>query len=245
MSRVTKIVFFGDVHSNLPALKKVAAAAEFRGADKIVCLGDVVGYAAQPNECVEFIASLAKKLGKKFACVQGNHDWATVTGDASWFNPLAARAIAWTRSRIKPRNLAFLAALPQKLEFRAEGKKFFVVHGSPRDALFEYVYPDDEALLRSLLRQARADVLAMGHTHVPFAREFHEKSSAKLVFNPGSVGQPRDFDARAAFALVDVTQRGRVRAEIKRVEYNAREAAREVLRAGLPPRFAERLFYGK
>jgi putative phosphoesterase len=181
---------------------------------------------------------MLKKL-KNFRCVLGNHDWAVLGGDTSWFNPWAAEAIKWTRGRISNENLSFIKKLPTKIEFNASGKKFFVTHGSPKDALFEYVYADD-ARLPSFLSRMRADILIMGHTHVPFVKRFGEK----IVLNPGAVGQPRDGDARASYAEIEVRAKT-LSARIKRVEYDVGKTAREVTDAGLPRVLAKRLFLGE
>ncbi len=221
---VARLNLIADVHGNLPALE--AVLDELPKA-KTLHLGDVVGYNPYPKEVIELLQE------RRIASVMGNHDNAVLTGDVSWFNPVAARAILWTREHLSEEELAYLASLP--LEIKNE---VCAVHGSPRRRLEEYVFPDypDEAL-SAFLKLAGRRILAMGHTHVPFWRRVGDA----LVVNPGSVGQPRDGDARASFASIDLST---LEVEIVRVEYDISRVAREILRAGLPAVLAQRLFEG-
>ena len=220
-----QVAIISDIHSNLPALREVLK--EIRGM-KIFCCGDLVGYAAFPNEVIEAV----KK--NKIISILGNHDYAVITGDTSWFNPVAAAAIDWTRKEIKKENLDFLNSLPKFYE-----GDFYMVHGSPRNELDEYVsedYPENELL--SFFECTSKDAMILGHTHKPFIK----KLGGRLIFNPGSVGQPRDMDPRAAYAVFDTTAK---KAEIKRVEYDIREAANAIIEKGLPEFLARRLYFGR
>jgi len=217
-----------DVHSNLVALKEVLSEIEKLGELPIIHCGDLVGYNPWPNEVVE----LMRERGIK--SVMGNHDRAVVTRETSWFNPTAATAIDWTADTITPENLEYLTFLPQAVR----EEEYFMVHGSPMRPIEEYVYPDyNRHILEEFLKIADRDSLILGHTHIPFALKLGER----LIFNPGSVGQPRDGDPRAAYAILDTEERA---VDIKRVEYDIDSVEREILRLGLPHALGQRLHYG-
>ena len=229
------IGLLADVHANIDALETVLATLAARGVEQIYCAGDLVGYNAAPNACCERLRHLN--------CVQGNHDWAALLDpkdpDLSWFNASARSAIHWTSRQLTPANRAFLAALPHRLRFQVAGRWVTIVHGTPRDPLHEYEYGDEdpEARLVQLLDEAEADILVMGHTHLPYVRTV----GARLVINPGSVGQPRDQDPRTSCAILDPVG---MRAEILRLDYDHPTAAQRVRDAGLPPALASRLSKG-
>lgn len=230
------IALIADIHSNLTAMKAVLTDAKKRKGkkvEKIYCVGDVVGYAAKPNECCELI----KK--EKIPCILGNHDLNAVTLERiDWFNPVAAAALRWTHLTLSRENRRWLTSLPRKLTFKADRKRICMIHGSPRDPIYEYVLPDvTDITLRHFLDTAKTDILVLAHTHMPFVR----KVDGRLVINPGSVGQPRDGDARASYALVDPEA---AKATIERVTYDIDKTAREIEKARLPYLLASRLYSG-
>ncbi len=199
------LAVISDIHSNIDALEMVLEKVD---SDRILCCGDIVGYYARPNECIEKLRKL------KAISVTGNHDLACVTGDTNGFNPYAKEAIVWTRKVIKDKNTEFLHNLKRKIRLKLDGVDIVIVHGSPKDPISEYIFPyTPDSTLKSFLESENADILIMGHTHVPFIKKFGDK----LVFNQGSVGQPRDGDNRASFALLDVFNR---KATIYRVKYD-------------------------
>lgn len=225
--------FLSDIHSNIDALEVVADEIKEEG--KVIVLGDIVGYGAEPEKVLEWVSSNSDVV------IQGNHDYAIGTGDTSWLNMTAAVAAEWTRRRLSPDRLSYLSSLPQKLFLEVEGYRLMIVHGSPDDPLHEYVFPQThEALFDHYLSSRRVDILAMGHTHYPFEK----KTERGLVFNPGSVGQPRDGDPRASFSILTVEGK-ELRIDNKRVEYDIKSAAEKIYRAGLPKRFGDRLFEGR
>ncbi len=219
-----ELAIISDVHSNLHALK--AVMEKLKGY-KVLCCGDLVGYGAFPNEVVETI------MREGIPSILGNHDYAAFTGDTTWFNPIAAEAMVWTRDRLKEDNLAFLRELP-----REHSNELALFHGSPIDLLNDYVYPDaGDSYLEGFFDVVKKEILVLGHTHVPFVREL----KGKLLFNPGSVGQPRDLDPRAAYAILDTEKR---KVEIFRTEYDVKGAAKAIVEAGLPTQLGERLHSG-
>jgi len=228
---VRRFVVVSDIHSNLQALQAVLGAAE---EEEVYCLGDLVGYGASPNEVLE----LLKDRGAK--AVMGNHDNAAVTGDTGWFNARAAMAVLWTRANLTEENVAYLSRLPMQLREDLEGVKAYMAHGSPDDQLREYVDPRTHGdLFQHYLAKTGSALVALGHTHVPYSWG----GERGRVFNPGSVGQPRDGDPRAAYAMVTVDG-GSSSLDLRRAEYDVRRAARKIIDAGLPRQLADRLLVG-
>lgn len=226
-----QVVFISDIHGNLEALKAVEANLP---AAPIYCLGDLVGYGANPNEVVEWVKERAE------VCILGNHDLAVVTGDASWFNPAAAKAIRWTRRVIKPENLSFLANLADRTGLNIARLKTLLVHGSPDDPISEYVYPETHSGFFDIyLTREGVDLIGMGHTHIPYSW----RSSRGVIFNPGSVGQPRSGRPEACYAVLKF-EGSAFEIEHKLVPYDIESAASKILAAGLPSFLASRLFSG-
>ncbi|MBO3755128.1 MAG: metallophosphoesterase family protein [Candidatus Brockarchaeota archaeon] len=228
-----KIVIFSDIHSNFDALAAVLNDVE--DYDMLICLGDLVGYGAQPNEVVETVRTLKPQM-----LIAGNHDYAVVTEDVSGFVWHAVKAIKWTREVLREENLQYLSNLPHFSNVKLEELKVGAYHGSPREPLDEYIFPGmPEFTLKSLLELAKADILLLGHTHVPF----HFNFNSKLILNPGSVGQPRDGDPRASYAVLEV-KGNNVSHNLQRVEYNIDLAASKIVQSGLPSFLADRLYCG-
>jgi predicted phosphodiesterase len=242
-----RYLIISDVHSNLAAFEAVLAdAGSF---DKIWCLGDMVGYGPDPNECVERLRDLPH------ICVAGNHDWATLGKlDIEDFNPDAQKACLWTRKQLSPSNLEYLEALPESF---IEGS-FTVVHGSPRHPIWEYIlYP---STARANFEHFDTRFCFVGHTHVPIIYRHHPKNpnqacdvlipsfddtlvlgEERLIINPGSVGQPRDGDPRASYAILDPDE---LTLEYRRIPYPIGITQAKMVERGLPVRLIIRLGYG-
>ena len=226
------IAFISDIHSNIHALKEVLKEIEKENVDKIVCCGDVVGYNAFPSECIDVVKE------KVDHCVLGNHDYAVITGDTGWFNEYGVAGIDYCRRILSKDDIRFLSNLETHLYIEADDLKIYVTHGSPRDEIFEYIFPDvEDSLLIDLSEIARADIVVMGHTHVPMERRVKNK----IFLNPGSVGQPRDGDPRASFMIFDTGKREVI---FRRVSYDIDSASRAILENDLPRFLAQRLYLG-
>ena len=228
-----KIVIISDVHSNLDAFE--AVIANLPGYDELFCLGDLVGYGPQPNEVVERLRKL-----RPSAVLMGNHDYAVVTGDTEGFSSHATEAVEWTRKKIAHEYHEYLATLQPSVRLEKGGAVFGLFHGSPREPLTEYVFPGiADSAARKLIAKSGAEVLLLGHTHVPMAYSY-----GKLFLgNPGSIGQPRDGDPRASFATLTISE-GELSFDIKRVKYDVDAVAGKIVQAGLPRFLAERLYVG-
>ncbi|NPA47310.1 MAG: metallophosphoesterase family protein [Thermococci archaeon] len=230
-----RISLISDVHSNLEALE--AVWDEIKDTDAVLCMGDLVGYGASPNEVIEFVREQMKR--KIFLCVHGNHDKA-VAFDFDWrFNPFARKAVEWHRRVISEENMEFLRKFPVVETFMDDtGRTYLMVHGSPRAPVDEYVppwLPDVE--FKAILSYVEQDDLLLGHTHIPMLK----KIEGRRIINPGSVGQPRDGDWRAGYAIIDTYT---CKVEFHRVEYDVNRAAEKIRKAGLPRILADRLFEG-
>ncbi len=234
------------MHGNLPALKATLADVREAGAERIWCLGDLVGYGAHPDECVQLAAEHFD------VSLAGNHDLGVLDHiDISDFSPHAALAARWTREHASRSTLDYLAGLPSSNEGEAIG----LYHASPRDPVWEYVLSGTQASECMDLMPAR--IAAVGHTHVALRFTRHGEQmegeavgggteislgDGEWLINPGSVGQPRDGDPRAAWLLLDVEVWN---AEWRRVEYPVQEAAEAIEQAGLPGSLGERLYLGQ
>jgi putative phosphoesterase len=229
----SRVAFVSDVHSNLEALE---AVLDEIGKLKVYCCGDIVGYCASPNEVVRALRDIGA------VCVLGNHDQASLSGDVGDFNPRAAMAAIWTSQHISDESRAFLGSLPREVSAEIGGKRLYMTHGSPDDTMWEYVLPSTHSdLFDYYLQKVGADVMALGHTHQAFQ---WRRDGGGLVFNPGSVGQPRTGDVRASFAILSV-EAGEVQLEIRQVEYDVERAAKKIVESGLPPSLASQLFSGE
>lgn len=224
-----RVALIADVHSNLQALEAVARRIKDIGVDKVFCAGDIVGYGARPNECVSLVKNLAD------LSVYGNHELAVLTGDTIWMNPHAAKAALWTRGALDRDSKDFLSQLEVEKRVQVDDLGLAMFHGSV-DSAIEYVF--EEQVDESLIERARCEILVLGHTHVPYVRRLRQG----LVVNPGSVGQPRDRDPRASFAVLETEPMG---CRIERVAYDTSAAWKDILEAGLPEFLAERLLIGR
>jgi predicted phosphodiesterase len=240
-----RIAILSDIHANYHALEATLAAVDADDVDEIWCLGDTVGYGPRPNRCCAVVAARAA------LCLAGNHDLA-VTGSLSVdeFNGDAAAAARWTREVIEPEPLAFL----QSLEPAANRPGAELYHGSPIDPVWDYVLSEAAAFLS--FRLTRAPLVLVGHSHVALALSWRDDAlgggvaaegaeidlaAGRWLLNPGSVGQPRGGDPRAAWLLIDDQAR---RATFRRTSYSIEQTQAEIRGRGLPEALAVRLAHG-
>jgi len=241
-----RTLILSDIHANLTALKSVLAdAGPF---DQVWCLGDIVGYGPDPNECVTLIQSLSP-----LKCVKGNHD-AAILGeiDLRVFNYEARDSLLWLRNKLEPQHLQWLNTLEERLVF----DDVTMVHGSPRNPIWEYLM--DTVSAGENMSAFSTQLCFVGHTHVPGVFQFNDDKIGstdyyamtdgsefipenKVIINPGSVGQPRDNDPRSSYVVFD-NQTNRF--EFHRVKYNIEQVQKRILAAGLPRRHASRLENG-
>ena len=226
--RPLRLAVLSDVHSNLPALQAVLADVDRTGADGIWVAGDLVGYNPWPNEVLDLLHA------RQVRAIRGNHDRGVLGGDTSWFNELAAEAIRWTRIHMTPASVGYLKDLEDRIRVPMPEGPVAMYHGSPRnDDEYVFLWTADEAMVR----MAAAPFVILGHTHLPMVLRFR----SGILVNPGSVGQPRDGDPRAAWGVLDLARRT---FDVRRVSYDIDSVASEIRKGGLPTELADRLYSG-
>lgn len=239
-----RFAIFGDIHANLHALDAVMEDSRTQACTHYVCLGDIVGYNAYPKECLDLVRGLECPV------VKGNHDeQASVLGQQEGFNPLAEEAMSWTRNQLSREDREWLAALRLQRQIR----DFTVVHAT-LDTPHRWGYIFNQLDAAASFAYQNTQLCFIGHTHTPraYVREGSVRivpfdkivlqSGKKYLLNVGSVGQPRDGDWRASYAVFDVPS-GEV--ELRRIGYDMEAAQKAILDAGLPRRLAERLESGR
>lgn len=240
-----KYGIISDIHSNLEAFEEVLGFLENR-VDQIICLGDIIGYGPNPNEC----ASLVRI--NKFPCVAGNHEYGAenIIGIEN-FNPLAAVALNWTCRGLSAENFNFIRTLPPRMEF----EDFEIVHGSLKNPVLEYITNIETAA--PTFKLMKTPLLFAGHTHRPAVMSknngkiegfsingegsFSIGENQKTIFNAGSVGQPRDGNPQAACAIYDTNRK---EVFLHRVSYDISRTQGKMQKAGLPQRLIDRLKTG-
>lgn len=220
---MTRLGVISDVHANLVALE--AVLADLPPVDRLVCAGDVVGYNPWPGACVDALREL------DVATIQGNHDRAAVSGATEWLNSMATAGIEHARRDLSEDQLGWLGSLP--VERTVADDRVKLVHGHPDDP---DRYTQASAVGPELLGDE--DVLVLGHTHVQFTEVFE----GGIVLNPGSVGQPRDGDPRAAYTVLDLEA---MDATERRVSYDIERVERQIDAVGLPEALGDRLHVGR
>ncbi len=240
-----RYAIISDIHGNLEALKTVLADIEKQNADKIICLGDVVGYGPAPNECVELVRKHAD------ICLMGNHDFAAVGKEPlEYFNAYARDAILWTRRALTEESLQYLSERP----FMYIEDDLTFVHSSPyRPEEWLYILSARDAA--SQFDHLQTEICFIGHSHVAigFARrdsdfwllmdpENHLNEGARYIINVGAVGQPRDNDPRASYGIYDADAREFV---FRRLEYDVQATQKQMEKLGLPRYLIDRLQVGR
>jgi predicted phosphodiesterase len=241
-----RCAIIADIHANLTAFEAVLDDMERRGGvDEIWCLGDIVGYGPDPHECIERLRQY------NHVCVAGNHDWAAIgkisTAD---FNPDAALACQWTAGQLNKKDVKYLEKLPMVID----KDTFKLVHGSPREPIWEYVI--STGIARENFNFFQLLYCLVGHSHVPFVFREEDGSctssrlvdniglavgESRLILNPGGVGQPRDGDPRASYAIYDSETRI---VKLHRIPYDVAAVQDRMMKKGLPVRLAVRLQHG-
>jgi predicted phosphodiesterase len=241
-----RVAVISDIHANLHALEAVLADLDTQSPAAVWCLGDLVGYGPRPNECCAIVAERAD------VCLVGNHDLACLGRvDIAMFNFDAAAAASWTQDVLTADSRAYLESLASSAA--TEHAQLF--HASARDPVWEYILSDEAALATFLLTTAQ--LVLVGHSHFALSIVYeggrvagglapdgseHPVGSSRVLLNPGSVGQPRDGDPRAAWLLLDFD---RMFGSFRRVAYPIERTQREMREAGLPEALAARLAIGE
>ena len=242
-----RYAIIADIHANLAAFTAVLDDIEHRGGvEEVWCLGDVVGYGPDPHQCIELLRQYSH------ICVAGNHDWAAIGKiNTSDFNPDAATACHWTTQQLSPGDIDYLNNLPLVIQ-RGD---FTLVHGSPREPIWEYLLSINNA--KENFAYFQSQFCLVGHSHVPLIFEYDETGACslnefpadttltlaknRLIINPGGVGQPRDGDPRASYAIYDSETRTVTH---YRVPYDIGVTQAKMVEYRLPMHLVARLSYG-
>ncbi len=245
-----RALIVSDIHANLAALEAVVADAEERGGFNVIwCLGDTVDYGPEPGPCLDLLRQYP------LVAVAGNHDHAALNQlDISDFNPDAAASAIWTSRQLSPEDIALLSGLP----LVAVAEPFTLVHGSLRAPLREYLLSPEAAV--ATLARLTTPYCLVGHSHLPFLcmenrngpefvvfaeDEIYSLDDRRWIVNPGSVGQPRDYDRRASYAIyARESAGGPGTVEQHRVDYDIADTQEKMRLAGLPKGLIDRLDYG-
>ena len=239
-----RYAILADIHGNLEALETVLADAKKMGCTHYACLGDVVGYNANPKECLDII----REMG--MPCVKGNHDeYCSVDMELEGFNPNAAEAVTWTRQQLSNEDMKWL----RDLRYIRLVASFSIVHAT-LDGPQRWGYVFDKLAAAASLTYQNTSVCFHGHTHVPVAfvrdnsvrggvyTKFRIEPGKKFFINVGSVGQPRDGNPRSAYVVYDLEENS---VELRRLDYDIATTQLKIRAAGLPERLADRLALGK
>ena len=237
-----KYAVISDIHSNLEALKTVLSYLQLQSIDKIICLGDIVGYGPHPNECINVVKSECD------VCIMGNHDHAVLgLTDISYFNQFAKDSVIWTQSQLTNESKSFLTNLP----FTFETEDTLFVHSTPVEPEeWNYILSSQEA--KNYLEKINYKLVFIGHSHVPVIFSYEhgpvfEKSMSldlkneRYIVNVGSIGQPRNKDPRSCFVIYDdVTNK----IEYVLLDYDIKKTYQDIIERKLPPFLATRLLSG-
>ncbi len=239
-----RYAIIADVHANLEAFEVVLQDIKEQKCTHYACLGDVVGYNANPKECLDMVRNM------NIPVVKGNHDeYCSGEGTLDGFNPHAAEAINWTRRQLTKEDRQWL----RELKYMRLVASFSIVHAT-LDGPQRWGYVFDRLAAAASFTYQNTAVCFFGHTHVPMAfirdsvvrggtySKFKVESGRKYFVNVGSIGQPRDGNPKAAYVVYDMDEQS---IELRRLDYDIPKAQKKILDAGLPPRLAERLAYGK
>lgn len=239
-----KYAIIADIHGNLDAFQVVLEDIRAQKADHIVCLGDVVGYNAQPKECLDIVRQM------NIPCVKGNHDeYCSTDNHLDGFNPHAAEAVHWTREQLNEDDKKWL----RELKYSRMAANFTMVHAT-LDAPERWGYVFDKLAAAASFPYQNTQMCFFGHTHVPVAfmrdtvvrggtySKFKVDPAKKYFINVGAVGQPRDNNPKSAYVLYDLDAQT---IELRRLDYDIASAQKKILEAGLPERLAERLAFGR
>lgn len=235
-----------DLHSNLPSLKKAYQLFDELGVDEVLCAGDVVGYYARPLEVIDLLRERCNHV------VMGNHDAISVSDDFQqeirYFNDMARQALVWTRKTLRKsdEHWDYIASLPMMKHVKVGGMKVLLVHSTPDPDPEEWVYftyhniSDQDVELTNWLNTFDADLIMIGHTHVPFIFQTDEKTP-RIVLNPGSTGQPRDSKPAGSFMTLDTNTR---EVEHVRYKFSIEKVCKQLKQENLPDYLCQRLFMG-
>lgn len=212
-----KIAAISDIHGNIYALMKVLEDIDQQKVDKIICLGDLVGYGPHPNECLALIRR------REIPCIKGNYDASVVDGDFTYIRntEINSFSLPWACNEVRSSHKYFLGSLPNDLEYNINGVNIFFTHGSP-NKINEYLFKD-EPNTNKIMDSFNGDILVCAHTHIPYSKEYDEK----LIVNVGSVGKPKIGRPNATYAIIDIDEDRKIKVSFKELEYEYKRIVKD------------------
>ena len=219
-----KLAVISDIHGNIYALMKALEDIDEQKVDKIICLGDLVGYGPHPNEVVALIRR------REIPCIKGNYDASVVDGDYTYIRNTAINSFAlpWAINEVRVANKYFLDSLPTSLKYTLNGVNFLFTHGSP-NAINDYLF-EDAANTIEVMNQLDDDVLVCAHTHIPCAKKYGNK----LLINVGSVGKPKIGRPNITYAILDINNLGKVDVTIRELKYEYKRIMKDCTMLNFP-----------
>lgn len=212
-----KIAAISDIHGNIYALMKVLEDIDEHKVDKIICLGDLVGYGPHPNECLALIRR------REIPCIKGNYDASVVDGDFTYIRPteINSFSLPWACDELRASHKYYLDSLPTHLEYNFNGVNLFFTHGSP-DKINEYLFEDQDNT-NKVMESFNGDILVCAHTHVPYSKQYDNK----LLLNVGSVGKPKIGRPNSTYAIIDIDDNKRVKVSFKELQYEYKRIVKD------------------
>lgn len=219
-----KIAVISDIHGNLYALMKALEDIDDQKVDKIICLGDLVGYGPHPNEAIALIRR------RNLPCIKGNYDASVVDGDYTYIRNTSINSFAlpWACDEIRMSNKYYLDSLPKFLKYQFNGVNFLFTHGSPRE-INEYLFEDSENTIK-VMETLDDDVLVCAHTHIPMAKQYGNK----LLINVGSVGKPKIGKPNPTYAIIEILENGEVKVQFRYLEYEYKRIVKDCAMLNFP-----------
>lgn len=219
-----KLAVISDIHGNIYALMKALEDIDEQKVDKIICLGDLVGYGPHPNEVVALIKR------REIPCIKGNYDASVVDGDYTYIRntTINSFALPWASNEVRVANKCFLDSLPTSLKYTFNGVNFLFTHGSP-NAINDYLF-EDAANTIEVMNQLEDDVLVCAHTHIPCAKKYENK----LLINVGSVGKPKIGKPNPTYAIIEIEDNGEVKVTFRYLEYEFKRIVKDCTMLNFP-----------
>ena len=230
-----KIAAISDLHGNLYALMKVLEDIDDHKVDKIICLGDLVGYGPHPNEVIALIKR------RDITCIKGNYDASVVDGDFTHIRNTSINSfvLPWTCEELRMSNKYFLDSLPTSLSLTFNNTNFIFTHGSP-NSISEYLFEDSENTI-NIMNTLTEDVLVCAHTHIPCFKRFNNK----ILINVGSVGKPKNGQPSSTYCLIEIDDSGNVESTIKSVDYEFKRIVKDCTMLNFPNLLVNSYITGK
>ena len=219
-----KLAVISDIHGNIYALMKALEDIDEQKVDKIICLGDLVGYGPHPNEVVALIKR------REISCIKGNYDASVVDGDYTYIRNTSINSFAlpWASNEVRVSNKYFLDSLPTSLKYTFNGVNFLFTHGSP-NAINEYLF-EDAANTIDVMKQLEDDVLVCAHTHIPCVKKYEDK----LLINVGSVGKPKIGKPNPTYSIIEIEDNGEVHVTFRYLEYEFKRIVKDCTMLNFP-----------